>query len=118
PGWLMLALSLALAPVLGRTVARFVKAGLAIVRLPDYKHFGDFPEMLIRTQERAAMEFIFDLNAWHFWMILGIALVIAEVIGTEFVLLALGAAALATGLLTAAFGFGLDGQLVTAAVAA
>src|SRR5690554_6043342 len=64
------------------------------------------------------MEFVFDLSAWHLWIILGIALVIAEVIGTEFILLALGIAALMTGLVTAAFDLGLDAQLVMAAVAA
>ena len=64
------------------------------------------------------MEISFDISAWHLWLILGLALVIAEVIGTEFILLALGVSALLTGLATAVFGLGLNAQLITAAAAA
>ncbi|MDT8398460.1 MAG: NfeD family protein [Pseudomonadales bacterium] len=64
------------------------------------------------------MNITFDLDAWHVWLILGMALVIAEVIGTEFILLALGAAALVTGLLTALFQLALNGQFIAAATVA
>lgn len=64
------------------------------------------------------MDISFSISAWHLWLILGMVLIIAEVIGTEFILLALGAAALVTGAITGAFDLGLDAQLLTSAVAA
>lgn len=64
------------------------------------------------------MNISLGMSAWHLWLIAGMVLIIAEVIGTEFILLALGAAALVTGLVTATFGLGFDGQLIVGAVAA
>ena len=64
------------------------------------------------------MDISFALSSWHLWLILGMALIIAEVIGTEFILLALGAAALVTGGITGVFDLGLNAQLISCAVAA
>lgn len=60
----------------------------------------------------------FDIAAWHVWLALGLLLIIAEVIGTELVLLALGAAALATGLAAATADLGLNMQLLVYGIAA
>lgn len=64
------------------------------------------------------MDISFSISSWHLWLMLGMVLIIAEVIGTEFILLALGAAALLTGAITGMFDLGLNAQLVTIAVSA
>lgn len=62
------------------------------------------------------MEAGFDVQAWQLWLAAGIVLAIAEVLGTQFVLLALGVAFALTALVTRLFGLDLDMQLVSAAV--
>ncbi len=57
------------------------------------------------------------ISAWHVWLIIGMGLIIAEVIGTEFILLALGVAALVTAFVTADMDLSLNGQLITYAIA-
>lgn len=57
-----------------------------------------------------------DVTAWQVWLGLGILLAIAEVMGTQFVLLALGAAFSLTALVTGVFGLDFDMQLLSAAV--
>lgn len=64
------------------------------------------------------MDLFSELTAWHLWLIAGAVLIIAEVVGTEFILLALGLAALTTALVTAVFGIGMTGQIGTYAIAA
>lgn len=62
------------------------------------------------------MEFALDMAAWQIWLGLGILLAIAEVMGTQFVLLAIGAAFALTAVVTAAFGLDFDLQLLSAAL--
>ena len=64
------------------------------------------------------MDFLSGISAWHLWLMLGALLIIAEIIGTDFILLGLGLAAGTTAIATAAFGLGVDGQIGTFAVAA
>jgi membrane protein implicated in regulation of membrane protease activity len=63
------------------------------------------------------MDILTDIQAWQVWVILGVLLIIAEVIGTEFILFAIGVAFLVTGVMTDAFDFGLNMQLLTAGIA-
>jgi membrane protein implicated in regulation of membrane protease activity len=63
------------------------------------------------------MDILTDIQAWQIWVILGVLLIIAEVIGTEFILFAIGVAFLVTGVMTDAFDFGLNMQLLTAGIA-
>jgi membrane protein implicated in regulation of membrane protease activity len=63
------------------------------------------------------MDILTDIQAWQVWVILGVLLIIAEVIGTEFILFAIGVAFLVTGVMTDAFDFGLNVQLLTAGIA-
>lgn len=58
----------------------------------------------------------FNVEAWQIWLGLGLLLAIAEVLGTQFVLLALGTAFALTALVTQAFGLDFDGQLLAAAI--
>lgn len=64
------------------------------------------------------MDFFSGISAWHMWLMLGALLIIAEIIGTDFILLGLGLAAGTTAAATAAFGMALEGQIGTFAVAA
>ncbi|MDX1443404.1 MAG: NfeD family protein [Gammaproteobacteria bacterium] len=64
------------------------------------------------------MEILNQVEAWHIWLIIGVLFVIAEVLGTEFILLAIGFAMIVTGLATDAFDLGLNGQLLTAGASA
>lgn len=64
------------------------------------------------------MDFISGITAWHMWLIVGAMLIIAEIIGTEFILLALGLAAVTTAVITAFSGIGLDWQIGAFAIAA
>jgi membrane protein implicated in regulation of membrane protease activity len=64
------------------------------------------------------MDFFSGISAWHMWLIAGAVLIIAEIIGTEFILLALGLAALITALVTAVFSIEMTGQVGTYAIAA
>lgn len=57
-----------------------------------------------------------DIHAWQVWLAVGILLAIAEVLGTQFVLLALGVAFALTALVTAVFDLGYDGQVLAAAI--
>lgn len=63
------------------------------------------------------MDFLTDIHAWQVWVIFGVLLIIAEVIGTEFILFAIGVAFVVTGVMTDAFDFGLNMQLLTAGIA-
>lgn len=62
------------------------------------------------------MDIFTDIHAWQVWVILGVLLIIAEVIGTEFILFAIGVAFCVTGVMTDAFDFGLNMQLLTAGI--
>lgn len=62
------------------------------------------------------MEFFNQVDAWQVWVILGVLFIIAEVLGTEFILLAVGFAFISTGLATDAFDLGFDMQLLWAGV--
>lgn len=56
------------------------------------------------------------VEAWQIWLGAGLLLAIAEILGTQFVLLALGTAFALTALVTKAFGLDFDMQLVAAAL--
>ncbi len=58
----------------------------------------------------------FSVEAWQVWLGAGLLLAIAEVLGTQFVLLALGTAFSLTALVTAVFGLDFDAQLLAAAL--
>ncbi|MCG8433458.1 MAG: NfeD family protein [Gammaproteobacteria bacterium] len=53
-------------------------------------------------------------NAWQVWLMLGVLLAIAELIGAEFILLALGVSFMLVAAVTAAFGLSFNAQLITA----
>jgi membrane protein implicated in regulation of membrane protease activity len=57
-------------------------------------------------------------DAWQLWVIAGVLFLIAEIIGTEFILLAIGSAFVATGLATEAFDLELNQQILVAGVSA
>jgi len=62
------------------------------------------------------MDFFLDVSAWQVWLALGIVLAIAEVLGTQFVLLALGVAFAFTALVTRIFALDYDQQLLAVAL--
>lgn len=64
------------------------------------------------------MDFFSGISAWHMWLMLGAVLIIAEIIGTDFILLGLGLAAVSTAAITAAFGIGTEWQIGVYAIAA
>lgn len=62
------------------------------------------------------MEMFAQIETWQVWVIIGVLFIIAEVLGTEFILLALGFACVVTGLATNAFDLGINMQLLTAGI--
>jgi len=53
------------------------------------------------------------ISGWQIWLLAGLLLALSELLGAQFVLLALGAAAILTGVLSAAFDMTLNLQLVS-----
>lgn len=62
------------------------------------------------------MDMLNQIDAWQVWVIVGVLFIIAEVLGTEFILLAIGFAFTVTGLVTKALGLDTDMQLLCAGI--